>query len=46
MDLLHYLRPEQKFASLQALQNQIHQDGDRARTLLTTTSNQHERTHS
>ncbi|AMA09970.1 bifunctional riboflavin kinase/FAD synthetase [Picosynechococcus sp. PCC 73109] len=46
VDLLHYLRPEQKFASLQALQNQIHQDGDRARTLLTTTSNQHERTHS
>jgi riboflavin kinase / FMN adenylyltransferase len=35
VDLLYYLRPEQKFASLQALQAQIHRDGDRARTLLT-----------
>ncbi|MEB3225156.1 MAG: bifunctional riboflavin kinase/FAD synthetase [Synechococcus sp.] len=38
VDLLHYLRPEQKFSSLQALQTQIHQDGDRARTLLTPSS--------
>ncbi|MBV5261210.1 bifunctional riboflavin kinase/FAD synthetase [Synechococcus moorigangaii CMS01] len=46
VELLHYLRPEQKFTSLQALQTQIHQDGDRARSLLTTLSKQHERTHS
>ncbi|BAW97513.1 riboflavin kinase/FAD synthase [[Synechococcus] sp. NIES-970] len=35
VELHHYLRPEQKFASIQALQAQIDQDGDRARTLLT-----------
>lgn len=36
VDLLHYIRPERKFASLQALQTQIQQDCDHTYTLLTT----------
>lgn len=34
LELLHYLRPEQKFDSLQSLQTQIHRDCDRTKQLL------------
>lgn len=38
LQLLHYLRPEQKFASLQALQEQIQRDCDQTQQLLQLTS--------
>lgn len=38
LQLLHYLRPEQKFASLQALQEQIQRDCDQTQQLFQLTS--------
>lgn len=38
LQLLHYLRPEQKFASLQALQEQIQRDCDQTQQLFKLTS--------
>jgi len=38
LHLLHYLRPEQKFASIQALQDQIQRDCDQTQQLLQLTS--------